>query len=330
MNDFSELNNAGSLLFINDIQKLKLDETQEAVYKYRGFRYYTIDLKNTPRKKLDAVLRACETVEKACWDAQENFFEYARKRNLLTYAVHEGKVVAFQIVSYWVVDDVFIFDLDETMVLKEHRGKKLAMTLSGVNCRTLILRVRKNRNIRKMTFVSLTPNLRLVNLLDRLRHIIHFLDSTFNPSKRLMKIHDYLIEAKGESLVHCDYPFFLKNVFPGSLKPADHMYNTSKRIRKILPPGLDFNRRGDAFLFLCCFDKMRILPVMVVLLVKAMGFKILFDKKLGLLSGEKYNHAYKYLALDKTLFVERRKANRRRLMAGNGGIEFIERRENAV
>jgi len=334
MNDYAEHFDDAlqSLYFLNRLPetKINLDDDSELVYKYKGYRYFTIDLQNTPQKKLNAVLKECERIEKSCWVAQENFFEYAKKRNLLTYAVHQGQVVAFQIVSYWTVDDVFIFDLDETMVIKQHRGKKLAMTLSGVNCRTLILRVRKLKNIRKMTFMGLTPNLRLVNLLDRLRHFIHFLDSSFNPSTKLMKIHDYLIEAKGESLVNRDYPFFLNGVFPGSLKPVDHINRTSDRIRRILPPGLDFNTRGDAFLFLCLFDKVRILPVMVALLLKAMGPGIIFNKKLGLISRSKYRHVYQYLFRDKTLFIERRKTKRRKQTLAVEGVDFIERRRVAV
>ena len=334
MNDFAQAvdNPETSMYYINSNagERISIDEDSEVAYKYKGYRFFTVDINNTPRKKLAAILKECEAIEKSCWVAQENFFEYAKKRNLLTYAVYKGKAVAFQILSYWIVDDVFIFDLDETMVLKEHRGKKLAMTLSGVNCRTLILRVRKLKNIRKMTFMGLTPNLRLVNLLDRIRHFIHFLDSSFNPSEKLMKIHDYLIEAKGESLVNRDYPFFLNGVFPGSLKPVDHINRTSDRIRRILPPGLDFNNRGDAFLFLCLFDKVRILPVMVALLLKAMGPGIIFNKKLGLLSRSKYRHVYQYLFRDKTLFVERRKTKRRKQALAVEGVDFIERRRVAV
>ncbi|HPS59019.1 MAG TPA: hypothetical protein PK514_13015 [Spirochaetota bacterium] len=334
MNDFAEhIDKQGnSLDFFNKFahEKVSLDEESEVVYKYKGYRFFTIDIKNTPKKKLDAVLRECELIEKACWIAQENFFDYARKRNLLTYAVHEGKVIAFQIASYWLVDDVFIFDLDETMVMKGHRGKNLAMALSCINSRTYILRIRKIRGIRKMTFVGLTPNLRLVNLLDRIRHAIYFLDSTFNPSKKLLKIHDYLLEKKGESLVHDSYPFFLRNVFPGSLKPTDHTQKTSKRVRKMLPPGLDFNGRGDAFLFLCLFDKVRLLPVLVILSLKALGPGILFDKKLGFFSRKKYHHIYKYLSTDSVLFVERRKANRRKKDRIREQVGFVERRRVAV
>jgi hypothetical protein len=184
--------------------------------------------------------------------------------------------------------------------------------------------------IRKMTFIGLTPNLRLINLLDRIRYFIYFLDSAFNPSKKLLKIHDYLIREKGESLVHKDYPFYLENVFPGSLKPADHTQKTSRRIKKTLPPGLDFNGRGDAFFFLCLFDKLRILPVMVVLLLKAMGPGIIFNKNLGFFSKQKYKHVYKYFLNDKTLFVERRKASRRKACRFASQVDFVERRKAEV
>lgn len=316
MNDFAEVvDNPEARLFLvkkKPNEKIRLDVESEIVYSYKGFDYYTVDLKNTPNEKLTAVLEECELIEKSCWDAQENFIDYAKKRDLLTYAMHNGKMVGFQIASYWIMDNVFIFDLDETMVLKQFRGNGLAMTLSGINCRTFVIRIRKIKSIRKMTFVSLTPNMRLINLLDKIRYIVRFLDNTFNPSQRLMKIHDYLIENKGVVLVHQDYPFFLKNIFPGSLKPADHSDRTSQRIKKMIPPGLDFHGRGDAFLFLSCFDKVRLFPVMLVLMIQAMGFRVLFSKNIGLFSKNKYSHAYKYLALDKSIRIERRKTDRRK------------------
>lgn len=334
MNDFAEQIDPQGITqeLINKFtaEKIELNDDSEVVYKHKGYRFFTIDIKNTPRKKLDAILRECERIEKCCWTAQENFFEYAKKRNIITYAVHDDRIIGFQIASYWIVDDVFIFDLDETMIMKEHRGKNLAMTLSCINCRTYILRIRKLKTIRKMTFVGLTPNLRLVNLLDRIRYFIYFLDSTFNPSNKLLKIHDYLIFEKGESLVHKEFPFYLKSVFPGSLKPADHTHKTSKRILKTLPPGLDFNGRGDAFLFLCLFDKFRILPVMVLLLFKGMGTGIIFNKKLGLFSKHKYSYVFSFFIKDKSLFVERRKSKSRKAKKIISQVDFVERRKAEV
>ncbi len=273
--------------FIKNKKPVHLPLDKYFIYEYRGFGLYSINLKNTPADELEVILDQCEAVENACWDAQENFHEYAKKRNLLTYAVKDGKIVAFQIASYWIYNNYFIYDLDETMVIKECRGNSMALALSAVSCRTLYLKMSNMKEVNTMTFISLTPNIRLINILDRLRFAIRFVDTSFNPSLNLMKIHDTVLERKEAVLVHEDFPFFLRGIFPGSLKQGDCSYRTSGRIRKILPPGLDLKSRGDAFLFIACFSKTGIIPIMVVLLIKALGFKVIFSKKLGLISFHK-------------------------------------------
>ncbi len=78
MNDFSEHNDfqGFTLDFINKFagEKIDLKDDSEVVYNYKGYRFFTIDIHNTPKKKLDAILRECERIEKSCWVAQENFF----------------------------------------------------------------------------------------------------------------------------------------------------------------------------------------------------------------------------------------------------------------
>jgi len=282
-------------------EKLYFDIPENKAYDFRGFKFYTIDVKNTPAPRLEAVIKKCEAIEKACWIPQENFSEYAKKKDLLTYIMKDGKIIGFQIASYWVLGQNFIFDLDETMVLKEYRGNGLAFAVSAVTCRTCYLKVLVTKHIKKMIFIGLTPNLRLVNVMDRMRHIIRLLDTTFNPSPNLMKIHDYILEKKDASLVEDSHPFFLKSVFPGSLKPCDHTHRTSERIKKMLPPGLDFNGRGDAFLLLASFGKYYMWPFHVALLLKSLGIRIVTDRKLGLLGKEKIDHVNRYFALDENL-----------------------------
>jgi len=273
--------------FEKNTKQGKLSPGKYFSYTYRGLNFYTINIKNTPADELEVILNECEAVEKLCWDAQENFHEYAKKRDILTYVVKEGKVVAFQIASYWIFKNHFIFDLDETMVMKECRGIRMALALSAVSCRTFYLKMSNMKDVNRMTFISLTPNIRLINLLDKLRFAIRFLDTSFNPSQNLLKIHNSVLERKDAVLVHEDYPFFLKGVFPGSMKTAECSYKTSDRIKKILPPGLDLDSRGDAFLFLSSFSRIGIIPVMVILLLKALGPKIIFNRNLGIISFNK-------------------------------------------
>ncbi|HOO73534.1 MAG TPA: hypothetical protein PK926_17375 [Spirochaetota bacterium] len=286
----------------NDIKgEVYFDVPADKAYTFKGFNFYTIDIKNTPPARLDAIIKQCEAIEKACWIPQENFSEYAGNKNLLTYIMKDKKIIGFQIMSYWVLGHDFIFDLDETMILKEYRGNGLAFAVSAVSCRTCYLKVLITKHIKKMTFIGLTPNLRLVNIMDKMRHTIRLLDTTFKPSSNLLKIHDYVVEKKGASLVHEGYPFFLKSVFPGSLKASDHTHRTSERIKKMLPPGLDFNGRGDAFLFLASFGKFQMWIFHVALLLKSLGIRIFIDRKLGLLGREKIDHVNRYFSLDEKM-----------------------------
>ncbi|HRZ28944.1 MAG TPA: hypothetical protein P5346_17130 [Spirochaetota bacterium] len=299
------------------------------VLSYREFRLHTITIKYTPKNELDPILKGCEIVEKACWKAQEDFFEYAKKRDLLTYVEKDGKIVAFQIASYWIMDNYLIFDLDETMVLKECRGHSLARVLSMITGRTVCLMLSRMKGIDKMVFMGLTPNLRLVNVLDRYRFAYRMLDNSFNPSPELLKVHDAFLEKKGAELVHKDYPFFLKSAFPGSMKPADCGQKTSKRIEKILPPGLDFNFRGDAFLFFMAFGKLTVLPPLVIMMLLTFGLGALTNKKLGFFSRKKYEEIDRFLKLNGNTMVERRKSDRRVVDKKPVDIEhLVERRKS--
>ncbi|HOO72835.1 MAG TPA: hypothetical protein PK926_13855 [Spirochaetota bacterium] len=299
------------------------------VLTYRGFRFHTVDIKHTPKNELEPILKGCEAVEKVCWKAQEDFFDYARKRDLLTYVEKEGKIVAFQIASYWIMDNYFIFDLDETMVLKECRGNSIARALAMLNGRTFYLRMCRMKGLNKMVFMGLTPNMRLVNTLDRLHFVYSFMDNSFNPSPDLLKIHDTFLEKKGAELVHKDYPFFLKSAFPGSLKPSDCGQKISKRIEKILPPGLDFNYRGDAFLFFMAFGKLKVWPAMIFMLLLTFGVQTFINVKLGIFSRKKFIETDKYLKLNGNTLVERRKNDRRN--PHNTAVlsrDFVERRKS--
>lgn len=312
--------------------KISLPLEKYYSYNYRGFKFYTVDIKNTPEDELDLILKECDAVEKACWNPLEDFSVYARSRDILTYVEHNGKVVAFQIVSYWIMDNYLIFDLDETMVLKECRGNNMARALSMVNSRTVYLRLFKMKNINRIVFMGLTPNFGLIKLLDKMRCLYQFLDNSFKPSRNLMKVHDAYLERKGAFLVHEDYPFFLKSMFPGSLEKKEFRSKKSKRLEKILPPGLDLHHRGDAFLFFASFSKIGVWPIMVVIMFMSLGRGILFNRKLGFLGRNKYDDARNYLEMNGSAILERRQTDRRKSVKNvvnilEGKVNFTERRK---
>ncbi len=295
----------------------EIDLTEIPLEKYHtltlnGLRYHTIDIKHTPKKELERIARECEVVEKSCWKAQENFFDYMKLRDIMTYVEDKGKIIAFQISSYWTMDQYFVFDLDETMVMKEYRGRGMARILSAVSIRLFFLRCWKMKGIKKMVFMGLTPNARLIHTLEKYHFIYKFLDNTFEPSQNLIKLHDTYLEKKGASLVHKDYPFFLKSIFPGSQKPDDYEMRLSEKVKQMMPPGLDFRYRGDAFLFFAAFGKINVLPALAGLMFLSFGIKALFNKKLGLLGLKKNEDAKRYIERKEKASIERRKGERRK------------------
>lgn len=313
----------------------EVDLAQVPLEKYhhltlKGLRFHTVNIKHIPRKELELIAAECEAVEKACWKAQEHFLEYVKHRDILTYVEDKGRIVAFQVASFWTMDRYFVFDLDETMVLKEYRGRSLARTLAIISSRYFYLRILKIKEIKRAVFMGLTPNTRLMYTLEKYKYVFKFIDNTFNPSPDLFKLHDTYIENKGASLVHKDYPFFLKSIYPGSQKPDDYAEKLSVKIKGMIPPNIDFRYRGDAFLFFASFSKLSAWLPLTFMMFVSFGLKALFAKKLGLLSIYKYSDFKKYFSGQPAGHNDRRSGERRKshltntLYEVNG--EFIERR----
>lgn len=61
----------------------------------KGIDYYMIDLKNTDINIVMDIIDECDIVEKACWQAQENFYDYIQKCDMLSYAVINDRIVGF-------------------------------------------------------------------------------------------------------------------------------------------------------------------------------------------------------------------------------------------
>ncbi len=64
-----------------------------------GYNYYRVDIPNTDISKLTKIIEECEYIENESWNAGQNFFDYFKKCNLLTYIVDNNKIIGFQLFS---------------------------------------------------------------------------------------------------------------------------------------------------------------------------------------------------------------------------------------
>ena len=245
-----------------------------------GYKYYQIDIRNVEIERLQKIIDACEAVERACWDAQEPFHNYFKERDLLTYIVKDGQLIAFQLLSYWTFERYVAFGFDETMVLKEHRGYNLGFALCTVSARTLYLIFSKKKGA-KFTFLSITPNPGVMLGYFRYRYLLSIMVNTFKPSPDLMKIHDKYLEKKNHSLVHKDYPFIIKNMFPGSLSSFKTKPFPPK-LKKMIPDDANFFERGDAFAFMAIFSKYTCWPGITLMMFRFFGKEYVTNKNMGI------------------------------------------------
>lgn len=253
-----------------------------------GFAYYRVDVQNVPLNKLEKIIEGCEAVEKACWAAQENFHDYFKTKDLLIYVVKDGQIIAFQVLSYWIVDRYIIFNYDETMVLKGYRGKHLAFSLCTLSSRTLYIKFAPQKKI-KYVLLSETPNPLAMIASYRYRFLFFNMVNTFKPDTHLMMLYKKLLEIKGLTLVNDDFPFVFKRMFPGSLPPHKKEVKLPKTLQKMLPPEADFYNRGDAFVFMAIFSKWSCMPGIFFAMLKFFGGASFSNPKVGLVNQSRWD-----------------------------------------
>ncbi len=255
-----------------------------------GFRFYTIDIKHVDISRIKTIIDDCEKVESECWKAQEDFYSYFIERDLVTYIVKDHKLVGFQLVAYWEFERYVVFSLDETMVLSEFRGNRLGLTLCTLSARSIFTIFSKKEKVR-FVGLSITPNPHVIMGFYKYRALFRIMQNTFNPSKDLMMIYNKLLFRKKASLVNKDYPFFFKNMFPGSLG-AFEVDMFPEPVRKMVPPEIDFFERGDAFVFMIIFSKLTVWLPLTAMLLSRFGWKYVFNDNLGFFrKNKRINHS---------------------------------------
>jgi hypothetical protein len=129
----------------------------------KGFNYYLIDLFRVDLNKIWNNIKGCEAVENECWKAQENFFDYIKKCDVLSYVEKDGRIIAFDAVTLLCSGKTCIYSNDETMVLKAFRGKDIARKLIMATCEWYLTKSDYLKDTKKIIFLSISANPKVVN-----------------------------------------------------------------------------------------------------------------------------------------------------------------------
>lgn len=253
--------------------------------EHKGINYYIVDLKKTDINTIMDIIEGCDAVESECWNAQEDFYDYIQKCDFLSYAVVNDRIIGFDVITIFHHDTICLVSNDETMVLKEFCNRNIAGNLVFATIR-LFLKKTDIKNVKHFVFMSISCNPRGVNGYYKHSYIKKLFDCSFNASDKLIELMDaYRKEYKIE-LVHKDYPFSLKNIFPESntFDPTEKRYQFLDAVKMYMPQDFDHMKRGDAFAFLVKISKVSGCILIFLLMLKSFGKKFLFCKDIGLFS----------------------------------------------
>ncbi|HNY66242.1 MAG TPA: hypothetical protein PKM41_12475 [Deltaproteobacteria bacterium] len=259
------------------------------IQRYKGINYYLIDLKVADWGRLSNIINACAAVERACWKPQEDFFEYLRKCDVLSYAEKEGRVVGFDAVTLLYSGRYCVYSNDETMVIKECRGMDIARKLVIMTLEWFFTRTPCLKNLDYIVFTSISANPRVVNFYFKNSWSRIFFDCSFKPSQQLITLKEEYCKKHKIGLVHNDYPFCLKNLFPGSndFDRNDPKFQFSSMVKANMPDDFDHMDRGDAFAFMLKVPAMAGRIVTLLLMARCFGRTYLSSKGLGLFNRQK-------------------------------------------
>ncbi len=254
----------------------------------KGIDYYMIDLKNTDINIVMDIIDECDIVEKECWQAQENFYDYIQKCDMLSYAVINDRIVGFCAGTLFFHDSICIYSNDETMVLGEFRNRNIARNMVFANMRWGLMN-RFFKGIKHFVFMSISGNPRIINGYYKHSYPIKILfDCSFKASDKLIEAFNAFRDRYRMALVHEDYPFCVQNLFPGSntFDPEDERFQFLVKVKNSMPEHFDPMKRGDAFAFLVKVPTSFTRAFVTFLMSFAFGKKFFSRKGIGLFAGD--------------------------------------------
>ncbi|MBP7738164.1 MAG: hypothetical protein KA369_19470 [Spirochaetes bacterium] len=312
------------------------------IHEHKGFNYYVVDLKYADYSILEDIISECEAVESDTWKAQEDFFNYIKKSDILVYAEKNGRIVGFNLVSLLLINEYCFYTIDEAMVLRAYQGNNIARNIVTTTLWWFLRIIELDSAVKKGVLVSISSNPRVVNNYYKNKYITNFLDNSFKPSDDLINVHRAYLVKNNFELVDRDYPFCVKNLFPGSqqLDWNNKKFQFLDEVKDLMPSDFEHTRRGDAWAFMVVTNMHLANFVIRAIALAFFGFKTLFHKKIGFLRNKKNLETRPELTrirlIDGKFFdasaIERRTADRRIHNAGcdaNGIDRRMSDRRNA-
>lgn len=259
--------------------------SENFLLNHRGFNYYGIDLRDSDFSCIEEIVSGCEVVESDTWRAQEDFFDYIKKSDLLVYAEKDGQIVGFSLVSLMLINEYCFYTIDEAMVRRSFQGKKIARNIVSATMWWFIKTIGVDSAVKKFVMVSISSNPKVVNNYFKNKYVSRILDNSFYPSTDLINVHRAYLAKKNFELVNTHYPFCVKNLFPVSqrLDWRKKEYQFLEAVKNRMPPEFDHARRGDAFAFMIVVRKWLAYSFVRACALSFFGMQALSNNKLGLL-----------------------------------------------
>ncbi len=157
------------------------------IIESRGINYYVIDLRKTETRSIGKIIDECAAVEKECWNAQKDFYDYIRKGDLLSFAVIDNRIIGFDVVSVFHDGKICLYRNDETMVLKAFCNRNVAGNLVFATMHWFLIDA-DVKDVKHFVFMSISGNPRIINGYYQHRYIQKLFDSSFNASDKLIEL----------------------------------------------------------------------------------------------------------------------------------------------
>ncbi|MBN2158252.1 MAG: hypothetical protein JW807_02565 [Spirochaetes bacterium] len=286
------------------------------ILHHKGFNYYAVDLRNSNFDDIEDIIAGCEAVENDTWKAQEDFFQYIRKSDILVYAEKNERIVGFNLISLLLINEYCFYTIDEAMVLRAFQGNNIARNVVITALWWFLKKIDLGSAVKKAVLVSISANPKVVNNYFKNKYVLRVFDTSFFPSDELITLHRAYLTKNNFFLVDNRFPFCVKNLFPGSqqLDWTNKKYQFHNEIVKRMPPEFDHKKRGDAWAFMLAGNLKLGYTVIRIMTFLFLGTKTLFNKNIGLLKSKKHLVSKPQLTRIRLIdgrFIERRNIDRR-------------------
>jgi len=255
-------------------------ENKYFIINDKQFQYYFIDFHETDFNKIMPIIKKCEEIEVNNWNAQENFIDYARKCSALVYAKEGDEIVGFLLITICDFDQYLTYSIDECMVQRGFHGNHIALKLAAIISRISYLKTSKKKGVGNLVFMTATCNPRMIINLYKKKSLFCFVANTFKKSNELLRVHDLYLKRNNLKLVDDEYPFFVKNLFPGSQKVASMAVNLDE-IKHLTPPGFDCVKSGDSLMFMAKVCKFSAWSIVIFMMNLMFGWRFWFNNNVG-------------------------------------------------